>query len=488
MSLTLDIGLVQQVKLSPEMRQSLDLLQLSTVDLDKHIYEMLVTNPMLEQDISGAHENNIHEPQEEEIRSEEFEDGALSNDDEIFGGGEDTSEQWSSNSVNDRATFDSYQGNSETSPAYDNVAEPVGLHGLLRQELALLKLSQRDRGIAEAIIVNVDGYGRLDCCLEDIQKALQEEFTVEIDNVEMVLKLLQSLDPAGICARDLLECYLLQLERYDDASDTVQMAKLVVTNHYDLFEKLKFDQIIELTGMSESNLREVTSLISSLDPNPGQQISSATIRYITPDVRVKKVDQKWVAQINPENEHRLCISKDRAYYKDHMKKYGKKEDAQFLESCHEKADWLLRSLSQRSATILKVANAIVEHQNEFFSSGFEKLKPLNMSEIAEQVGIHESTVSRAVRGKYIETPYGNLALRSFFPSHLNTDAGEEAAALVVRVWIRRLIDSEPKHKPFSDNVLMTKLNEKGYQISRRTVTKYRKQMNIPATPERREQG
>ena len=493
MRLKLQTTIGQKQRLAPLQQQSLALLTLSTQALEQEVHEILESNPLIEEKLESAREE-YDQVERDEDRSNSWEERRLinSDDNDYRDVGGDNGNDWADSSAGDQGhrignewtgsvsrgtSFDQGQGSLE------HLGAKESLHEYLNKEISFLKLNQKNRLIASIIVASINDDGWLGISIEEIRNSLPSEITVQQEEIETVLHLLQNLDPPGICARDLEECLLLQLERRDDKSTALTTAMAVVKDYLALFAKHKYGQLSRMLGVSTRDLVDASKIIRELDPKPGRQLDTTAVGYVIPDIIVRRVDDKWDVKLNPETEHRLQINQ---HYKQYMESGNDKNLQDYVRTRLKEADWFINSLNQRCATMLRVAQVITERQAGFMGQDHKELRPLMMTEIADELDIHDSTVSRAVSGKYMQTPHGVFAMRSFFPSQITTESGKGIASDAVQVLIKKIIDNEPLEKPLSDEKIAIQLKGKGINAARRTVTKYREQMNIPSSSERRQ--
>ena len=305
---------------------------------------------------------------------------------------------------------------------------------------------------------------------------------MELDEIEAVLHRIQNFDPPGVGARDLRESMLIQLKQYDPETpwrdETIQLVK----DHFNLLASRDYVQIQRRLKLSESDLQQMIGLIQTLNPRPGSQITDSQPEYIVPDVFVKKVNNVWKVELNPEVTPRLRIN---GLYANMIKRANNSSDNTYLKNHLQEARWFMKSLRSRSETLLKVAKCIVERQQAFLEYGEEAMKPLVMYDIAEAVSMHESTISRVTTKKYMHTPKGIYELKYFFSSHVSTAGGGECSSTAIRAMIKKFVATEAPAKPLSDSKLAKMLAEKGINVARRTVAKYREAMAIPPSNERK---
>jgi len=477
-----------QQKLSPQQIQYIKLLQLNTLDLEQRIKEELEENPLLEE---GLDEEEKRE--EEKIDATEAEmENELETDDEDEFDVEDL--------LNSSDDLYGYKANPNYSEDDDDRERPMRssqtLAEQLKNQLSFLNMSETEEMVAEQIIgsIDEDGYLRRDpeSIIDDI--LFNQGIELEADDVEQVLRQVQSLDPAGIAARNLRECLLLQLYRMPTDVDGRGTAIEMLEDHYKAFTMKHFGKLKKRLDVDDRELKCAFDLIQQrLDPKPGEGQFSEETNYITPDFTVRYVDGEFIITLNGRNAPDLHISKHyrkmleklRAQKKRKKKKQlnGKKdidkETKQFLKSKFDSARWFINSINQRRHTMTLVMDAIVQLQEDFFRYGEGNLKPMILQDIAEIIDMDISTVSRVVNGKYVQSEFGVYELKYFFSEGLETVDGDEVSNKEVKAVLQKIVDAEDKTSPYSDQKLADKLEERGFKIARRTVSKYRKHLSIP---------
>ncbi|MEP1594518.1 MAG: RNA polymerase factor sigma-54, partial [Halieaceae bacterium] len=309
-----------------------------------------------------------------------------------------------------------------------------------------------------------------------------EELEIELDEVVAVLHRLQRFEPTGVCSRDLRECLLIQLQQLPADTPWLEQARILVNRHISQLGSGDYAQILRRTRLKEEELKEVLALVQTLDPYPGESIGEDSTEYIVPDVFVSKRNGRWVVELNPDIAPRLRINDE---YAGLIKRADTSSDNTFLRDNLQEARWFLKSLHSRNETLMKVASKIVERQRNFLEYGEEAMKPLVLHDIAEEVEMHESTISRVTTRKYMHTPRGIFELKYFFSSHVATTSGGECSSTAIRALIRKLVTAENPRKPLSDNKITQLLEEQGIQVARRTVAKYRDTLFIPPSNERK---
>lgn len=483
--------------MTPQLQQAIRLLQLSTLDLQQEIHEALESNPMLELD-EGQEESS-----DEESSSSEFSDSNTTSSlngnepgDSAGVNGEEPS--WQEQIPNDLSVdsnwddvyptstpvaqnFDSEQLDFEARNSADET-----LQDHLLWQLNLTPMSENDEAIALAIIDAIDPNGMLTVDIESIHAGFDPINEIELDEVMAVLHRIQQFDPIGVGYRDLSECLLIQLNQLDSPEQPklLENAKSIVSEHLDLLGHRDYAQLMRKTKLKEPELRETITLIESLDPRPGAAISPSSTTYIVPDVIVTKQPEsgKWKVELNPETAPKIRINNS---YASLVKRADTSDDNSYLRDNLQEARWFIKSLQSRNETLMKVATRIVEHQKGFLEYGEEAMKPLVLHDIAEAVNMHESTISRVTTQKYMHTPRGIFELKYFFSSHVSTKGGGECSSTAIRAIIKKLIAAENARKPLSDSKITQLLEEKGINVARRTIAKYRESLSIPPSNERK---
>ncbi len=477
-SLQLRIG--QSLAMTPQLQQAIKLLQLSTLDLQQEIQQALESNMMLEVDEeeeSGTQEN-IETPTET----------ADKGPDEITSEGSQTD-------IPDELPVDSnwddvFENSQPTTSAVAETAEfeiqyskSVTLTEHLLQQLALILISERDHAIAIAIIdsVNMDGY--ISDSVENIYQGLQHQMEdIELDEVEAVLHRIQNFDPIGIAAKDLADCLLIQLKHLPETVAFRSDAIDLVRRHLDLLASHDLSRLMRRLGLSEFQLREVIALIRTLDPKPGTTIQNQDSEYIVPDVFVFKRNENWFVNLNPDIAPKLRVN---AMYSGMIKRADNSKDNVSMKEHLQEARWFIKSLYSRNETLLRVARSIVEKQKGFLKYGAIAMKPMVLRDIAEELELHESTISRVTTQKYMHTPNGIVEFKYFFSSHVSTDSGGECSSTAIHAFIEELVASENPKKPLSDSKISKLLKEKGINVARRTIAKYREALSIPSSSQRK---
>ncbi|MBS1490215.1 MAG: RNA polymerase factor sigma-54 [Bacteroidetes bacterium] len=475
-----------QQKLSPQQIQFIKLLQVPTAELESRIEEELELNPVLE-------EGNEEEPesQPENEPADEPENDATEAQDEI-----DIKDYLRDDDYNSYKTY-SDDGDDEEEREMP-LATTSSLHETLLTQLGFLGLDDRQLAIGRQLIGSIEGDGYIRRELESIVNdlAFSQGIDTTLEEVESILKKIQSFDPAGIAARNLQECLLLQLDRLDDGQDVdVIVAKKIISECYEEFTKKHYPKILKKLDLDDDDyIKDAIELIVRLNPKPGGEVTNGLVKnqYVIPDFLLTNHNGKIEVALNSRNAPELRVSRSynemfQAYEKSDKKDKKMKEAVSFVKQKLDAARWFIDAIKQRQQTLLRTMRSIVEFQYDYFLDGDEtKLKPMILKDIAGMINMDISTVSRVASSKTVQTDFGTFPLKYFFSEGISTDSGEEASSREVKQIIRDFISGEDKSKPYSDDKLEELLNGKGYNIARRTVAKYREQLNIPVARLRRE--
>jgi len=464
----------QKLIITPELKLAITLLQYSSLELIEHIEQELLENPVLEIQDNPEPEKEP-EKESESVETVEADDAAAAGStddlpwDEYFRDMDLDSSYYTPVRSREAA---------ELQPTVENCA---GLSGSMQEDLCaqlrMLNLSPQQFTVAAYLAGNLDHNGYLQGELED----LTEVIGAELDETEEALKVIQKLEPAGIGCRNLQECLLLQLQRLDNPP---HLAIEIVNNYLPAAADGRYRFLTSRLGCTEEAIKEAVEFIRTLNPKPGSIFGEGEeTRYIVPDITVEKIDGQYLVTANDGRIPQLTIS---PFYQKILRDDASDEQlSSFIKTKIEKACWLIRSIEQRRITLFKVAQEIVQIQEAFLEQGIKNLKPLTLKEVATNIGVHESTVSRATAGKYIQTPRGLFPLKFFFSSGLAGAGGVDYSSLSIKTYLRELIDAENPEKPLSDQHLAELLQVKGINISRRTVAKYREEIALPASYKRR---
>ena len=474
---TLQLRLSQHLALTPQLQQSIKLLQLSTVEMQQELERYLLENPMLERDdepgegYSGAQQ--FDSPVNQETRSEpvEVKEASSEREQELPSSpGEVDDDRWSS----DAGTFTGAgRDEDDDSDPQDIHSANVSLRDHLGWQLGMTQLSERDRALVRFLIDALDDDGYLSTPLVELWETLPPEYEIEVEELDIALRMIQNFDPIGIGARSPQECLALQLKA-QPADALRDLALLIVEKHLELLAARDYVKLRRHTGADDEALKAAHQAITRLNPRPGARFAQSEARYIIPDVMVRKLKGKWTAYINPDAYPRLRINRLYAEILSRQRRGNGNLTGQLQE-----ARWLIKNVQQRFDTIHRVTQAIVERQRQFFEHGEVAMRPLVLREIADILGLHESTVSRVTSQKYMATPRGIFELKYFFGSHVATDTGGACSATAIRALIKQLIGNEDGKKPLSDSQISEILGQQGIVVARRTVAKYRELLNIP---------
>lgn len=453
----------QRLMLTQKMQQAIHILQLSGMELEQYVQQEIETNPVLEQVVPVAEVQPVEAAPK--TGADEFDDVSFDLDDYAsrWNDGPTTGVDLSRNP--DLADRREYYENS--------ITKEESFTSRLLTQLRMAAPDDATYRIGERIIGDIDGRGYFTGSIDDIA----QELSVTVEEVERALKLIQRFEPTGVGARDVVECLLLQINvEYPDEPQL----KTLVEEHLESLEHRQIPKIAKAMGVTPERVEELKDLLATLNPWPGHEYSSDPPQYVTPDVIVEKdEDEGLVVYLSDGSVPQLRISND---YRQ-MARSGKvsRDEKQYIREKVESAKWLIRNIEQRQNTILRIATAIAEVQEEFFDKGIEYIKPLTLQEIADKVGVHEATVSRTTRGKYMQTPQGLFEMKFFFSPGLKRDSGDAQSSKSVQSLIKKIIDEEDRTKPLSDQKIADMLKAEGINIARRTVTKYREAMNILPT-------
>lgn len=476
--LALSQRLSQQQKLSPQQIQYQKLLQLNTLALEQRIKTELEINPVLEEDLELSQEQEDKERDSDSESSDDSETETKDDDGEEFEledfMNDDDHDHERVNRSSDEETF------------HPIAPQKESLNEYLTEQLRMLNLEENLEMLGEEIIGNLDRDGYLKRDLPDLVNELEmfEHLSIEMDKAQELLKRIQKFDPIGIACRTLQECLLVQLREMKYDPYYKFLAIKMLEDYYDEFTKRRFDFIKQKMNLTDDSLKETVDLIQNLNPKPGEgNIESVEMNQITPDFLIEKVDENWVITLNDRSMPSVTISKQYLEMFDANKRAKKnqreKETYKFLREKFESAKWFIACIQQRRETLMKIMRAILERQYQFFEGGAKFLKPMIYKDIAEEINMDISTISRVVNGKYVQSQMGIHELKYFFSEGLSTDSGEEVSNKHIKVRLQEIIDAENKKSPYSDDRLAELLNEEGIHIARRTVAKYREQLRLP---------
>ncbi len=479
MKLSVGLKVANNLSLTPQLQQAIRLLQLSSLELEQEIQIQLDSNPLLEkiEDNNSIESLNSVEANENKDLTSELNADHLPNDLPV-----DT--EWDD--------IYTHQSTALATPEYEEREDNRQIHLSLKEHILeqvnLLHFSRVDKLIAYCIVDSLDDKGFLDADLTDILIAVNQllrevdnDEDVEEDEIIVVLKHIQRLEPIGVGSRSLAECLQIQLETIKDKTPFLAEAKQLL-NYYELLISNDLNKLLKQTGLSKEQLTNAIELLKTLKPYPGLEFDQQESEYQVPDVVVAKKDQHWNVQLNPDVMPKLRIN---SFYSNMIRRADQSDDNVYLRNQMLEAKNFIKSIDERHKTLLKVATCIVEHQRAFLEQGAEAMKPLVLRDVAEEVELHESTVSRVTTNKYMLTPRGLFELKYFFSSHVGTTSGGEASSTAIRAMIKKLVSNENPRKPLSDNAIAEMLKKEGIEVARRTVAKYRESLHIPSSSERK---
>ena len=483
MKQTLQLKLSQHLTLTPQLQQSIRLLQLSTVELNAEVERMLQENPLLEK---AEGEGDDEPALASQIAATSSTEAAPTHDDDRAGGKEAGDEVRERTDVVDRTDFEDYSGgdsdwgggsssDDDDDGYYPQQVATSSLRDHLLSQLAVLNLPLRDRQLVASLIDALDEDGYLHVSLDEIAEMFPPELEIDPDELSIALCYLQSFEPAGIGARDASECLALQLKALPESTPFRAEAQTVVTEHLPLLAARDFAKLKRILHTDDAGVRSVRALVMSLNPRPGAAFAKSEANFVIPDVIVKKVRGKWMAALNEAAMPKLRLNR---IYADILTR-NRDSSNQQLSAQLQEAKWLIRNVQQRFETILRVAQAIVERQRRFFEHGDVAMRPMVLREIATMLNLHESTISRVTTQKYMLTTRGTYELKYFFGSHVATDSGGAASATAIRALIKQLVAAENIKTPLTDSRIAELLGEQGIIVARRTVAKYREALQIP---------
>lgn len=464
---SLQLSLGHQLNLTPQLQQAIRLLQLSTLDLHQEIQQAIENNPLLEiEKTDSANDSTLINEANRAIEEKN----------------ETTPDVQSEFSWDEIYPSSNARSISEEFNSFDNLhGTEVSLHDHLIWQLDLTPMSDTDHEIALTIIDGVDDNGFLSVTLDDVLVAInrhRSEDPIDLSEVKAVLHLVQRFDPIGVAAENLMDCLLIQLSQFPSNTPLLFETKQIVENHLDWLAQRNYNQLMSHYKISQEQLQNILKLIQSLDPRPGEKIAKISADYIIPDVIVKLEEGTWKVELNPEVVPKLRVNQ---LYANLIQRGQESKDNRYLKNHLQEARWFIKSLQSRHETLLKVTTSIIKKQLEFLEHGEEAMKPLILNDIAHELNMHESTISRVTTQKYIHTPRGVFELKYFFSSHVGTKSGGECSSTAIQAVIKKIISAENPKKPLSDNKIAHILQDQGINIARRTVAKYREALNIPAS-------
>jgi RNA polymerase sigma-54 factor len=478
-------SLRQELKINPRLYQAMDLLYMPLLDLQQHLKQELLINPFLE--LIEPEDDDQEADQENEAEGENAATDLTEAPTPETEPAKENEVDWEEILL-DGFDTPGHREEHEEKEYYEPVSiERRGLDDHLRDQVALLDLNPRQLLLAEEFIGNIDENGWLACSLEELLSGINDvvlRAAEEVgrdavplytaDEAEAMLKTIQLLDPPGVGARNLRECLLIQIR---DAGRDETLEGRLVSEAFDELINHRWSEISKRFGVSVAEVQAAADEVAKLDPKPGLRHSDASDNYIVADLVIDKIDGKYLVFINDNNLPRLRLSKVyQEIARDRRKFDG--ENKEFISSKMNSANWMIQAIEQRRQTMLKVTNYIVDRQRDFFEKGIQYLKPLTLREVAEHIGMHESTVSRVTNEKFVQTPRGVLPLKFFFSSGLSTTGGEDVSARGIKDQIQKLVEGEDPKSPLTDQAIVSILSDQGVNIARRTVAKYRDQLGV----------
>ena len=486
MKQSLQLRMGQHLAMTPQLQQAIKLLQLSSVDLQQEIQDALDSNMMLEiaDDESGeGSSNDFHGGASTSSETQEYRelrdmDAAKEIPEELA-----VDVSWDDLYESLSVTAPGGSGGGDSSDYSYQRTTGQTLHETLSWQMEMSRFSERDYAIAATLIDSINEDGYLGSSLEEIHEGLCQQIpTLEQDEVTAVLHRLQTFEPPGIAALDLADCLRIQLTQLPETTPFRSQALTLVTQHLDLLAKKDVAGLKRKLDLDDEALAKVIGLVRSLEPKPGQRIAADDSQYVTPDVYVIRQADRWTVNLNPEIAPRLRVN---PLYSGMVKRADSSNENTSMRNHLQEARWFIKSLQSRNETLLKVARSIIERQQAFLNEGEKAMKPLVLRDIAEEVGMHESTISRVTTQKYMHTPNGIFEFKYFFSSHVSTKSGGECSATAIKAYLKEIISTEDTHKPLSDEAIAKILQDRGINVARRTIAKYREAMAIAPSSERK---
>ena len=485
MKLSVGLKVSNSLSLTPQLQQAIRLLQLSSLELEQEVQLQLESNPLLEKVEDENANQSLEQLQNEQLQSEQL--------------SKDLTNELNADHLPNDLPVDTdwddvytHQSTAMEMPEFEEREDNRLGHTTLKQHILeqvnLLNFTSIDKLIAHCIVDALDDKGFLDAELEEILYSVQHLLEqmdyaeeVELDEILVVLKHIQRLEPAGVGARSLVECLFIQLDQLPRDVSYRQEA-LALLKHYELLVANDLNRLLKQSGLKQEQLKPAVELLKTLKPYPGLEFEDKEQDYQIPDVVVSKKNETWHVQLNPDIVPKLRVN---SFYANMIRRADQSDENQYLRNQMLEAKNFIKSVDERHKTLLKVATCIVEHQREFLEIGAEGMKPMVLRDVADEVELHESTVSRVTTNKFLLTPRGLFELKYFFSSHVGTTTGGEASSTAIRAKIKKLISEENPRKPLSDNSLANLLKDDGIDVARRTVAKYRESLHIPASSDRK---
>lgn len=481
----LQFRLHQQLTLTPQLQQAIRLLQLSQLELEAELRQIAESNPLLEfaEEVEDDDSAEDSAPDSEYVRADAVTAPSGTENDN-----RDDSSDWADSSgaaespidfsnSSSASTGSGSRGDDDFEPQN---AAPETLQQHLLWQLNLASFDARQHLIAAVLIDSLNPAGYLSESLEAILGALPADMKATIEEIEAVRRQLQGFDPPGVGSLDLRDCLRVQLQQFDPDLPHCELALRIVESELDLLARNDIARLARRLRASPEDVMAAAMMIRSLDPRPGASMDTTPVEYVAPDVYAVRDGSRWRVSLNADAQPRLGLNQ---HYCGLIAK-ARGEDASWMRGQLQEARWLIKSLESRAETLMKVAAAIVQRQSAFLDYGPEAMHPLVLREVAEEVGMHESTISRVTTRKYLHTPRGTFELKYFFSSGVSTEDGGSASATAIQAMLRKLIDAEDVRKPLSDQSIAEQLQSKGIQVARRTVAKYREGLRIPTSSER----
>ncbi len=469
---SIQLRLNQQLSLTPQLQQAIRLLQLSRLELSTELRQLAEANPMLELVDDGIETESV----------EAIENAAAE-------AADDADIDWDTAPEVPDASLDfshaTPRGNTPQAPDFETRdAAPEGLREHLMWQLDMAPMDAREHAMAEVIIDALDDNGYLSEPPETLLAVFPDELSVGADELEAVRRQVQRFDPVGVASTSLRDCLDAQSSQLDPDTPCLDLARRIIAGELDLLARNNLARLSQRLQADPGEVAEACALIRQLDPHPGAALDTTPVEYIIPDAYVRRHGNQWRVSLSPHGQPRMELNQ---HYCGLIQEV-KKDDAAWLRGQLQEARWLLKSLEARSDTVLKVARAIVRRQRAFLEYGPEAMRPLVLREIAEEVDMHESTISRVTTRKYLNTPRGNFEFKYFFSSSVGTDDGGSASSTAIQAMLRKLVDEEDPCKPLSDQALAGAFRQRGINVARRTIAKYREALRIPSSSERRRAG
>jgi RNA polymerase sigma-54 factor len=478
----------QQLAMTPQLQQAIKLLQLSSMDLQHEIQEALDSNMMLEiqedestagNDVSLATESWSKTDQSNEYRELGDMDAPADIPQELA-----VDVSWEEMYDSLPSTSSTSTSNNESEEFQQQGSATESLHDQLAWQMEMARFTDRDHAIATALVdaINEDGY--IGSSIDEIHQGLLPQIpALDLDEVYAVLHQIQNFDPPGVGAVDLADCLRIQLNQLPESTPFRAEALLLVEKHLELLAKRNVAALKRVLNVEDEALTQIVTLVRSLEPKPGRLVQRDDTQYVTPDVYVVKLNNRWTVRLNPKVSPKLRVN---PVYSGMVKRADNSQDNTTMRNHLQEARWFIKSLQSRNETLLKVAKSIVERQQAFLDDGPIAMRPLVLRDIAEEVEMHESTISRVTNQKYMHTPNGVYEFKYFFSSHVSTQGGGECSATAIKAFLKEIVDAEDSRKPLSDDAIASIFKERGINVARRTIAKYRETLNIPSSSERKQ--